>query len=34
MPFLLEYQGFQRVEVGNKVTKNEKRPAKFPQAER
>lgn len=26
MPFLLEYQGFQRVVVGNKVTGNEKRP--------
>ena len=34
MPFLLEYQGFQRGEVGNKVTENEKRPAKFPMAER
>jgi hypothetical protein len=34
MPFLLNYQGFQRVVVGNKVTGNEKRPAKFPRAER
>jgi hypothetical protein len=25
-PFLLQYQGFQRGEVGNKVTKNEKCP--------